>query len=94
MRQNLHSSFQEFKGDTVTLEMPDGVKVTDLRWISVWCKKFSVNFGDLFFDFDGQKDEEKDEGEGNEGKNGAKVSFPSLGLGMVITIVNFVFLLS
>ena len=86
MRQNLHSSFQEFKGDTVTLEMPDGVKVTDLRWISVWCKKFSVNFGDLFFDFNAQKDEERDEDDGNAGKSGAQASFPSLALAMVTAV--------
>ena len=73
--------------------MPDGVKVTDLRWISVWCKKFSVNFGDLFFDFDGQNDEEKDEEEGNEGKNGVEVLFTSLALGMVTAVASLLYLL-
>ena len=23
-------------------------KVTNLRWISLWCRQFGVNFGDLF----------------------------------------------
>merc|ERR1712115_616427 len=28
---------------------PDGVETTDLKWFSVWCRRFSANFGDLFF---------------------------------------------
>ena len=23
--------------------------VTDIKWLSVWCRRFQVNFGDLFF---------------------------------------------
>ena len=39
-----------FKGETVTLKLPDDLKVSDLKWISVWCRRFQVNFGDLEFD--------------------------------------------
>ena len=25
------------------------MKSTDLKWISVWCRRFAVNFGDMIF---------------------------------------------
>ena len=41
---------RRFSGETpIVLTLPDGVKVTDLKWISVWCRRFRVNFGDLLF---------------------------------------------
>ena len=33
----------------VTLTLPEDTKVSDLKWLSVWCRAFSVNFGDLIF---------------------------------------------
>jgi hypothetical protein len=33
----------------VKLTLPDDLKVTDLKWFSVWCRRFTVNFGDLIF---------------------------------------------
>ena len=33
----------------IELTLPDGVETTDLKWFSVWCRRFSANFGDLFF---------------------------------------------
>lgn len=31
----------------VLLKLPLGVKVRDLRWLSVWCRRFAVNIVDL-----------------------------------------------
>ena len=31
------------------LTLPDDLNVSDLKWFSVWCRQFSVNFGDLIF---------------------------------------------
>ena len=31
----------------IKLTLPEEVDVTDLKWFSVWCRQFSVNFGDL-----------------------------------------------
>lgn len=31
------------------MTLPPGTKVSDLKWISVWCRAFQVNFGDLIF---------------------------------------------
>jgi len=33
-----------------TLILPAGMKVSDLKWFSVWCRKFAVDFGSLEFD--------------------------------------------
>ena len=46
----------KYEGETVTLKMPANMKVGDLKWISVWCRKFSVDFGHVIID-------EKDNGE-------------------------------
>ena len=39
--------FDETKDLKLTL--PDDLKVSDLKWFSVWCRQYSVNFGDLIF---------------------------------------------
>ena len=40
----------QFSGDTdIKLTLPDTLKSTDIKWLSVWCRAFSVNFGDLTF---------------------------------------------
>nr|XP_024216271.1 protein Skeletor, isoforms B/C [Halyomorpha halys] len=30
------------------LRLPHGIKLKDIRWLSVWCRRFTVNFGDVF----------------------------------------------
>merc|ERR1712088_1204747 len=48
----------QFSGDKdIKLTLPDSLKTTDLKWISVWCRAFQVNFGDLTFP-DGWSQEE------------------------------------
>ena len=36
-------------GSKIKLNMPSGVSTKDLEWLSVWCRKFSVNFGYVNF---------------------------------------------
>ena len=31
------------------MTLPDDLKATDIKWLSVWCRAFSVNFGDIYF---------------------------------------------
>ena len=31
------------------LTLPGGLKPKEIKWLSVWCRKFKVNFGDIFF---------------------------------------------
>ena len=37
----------EFRDEDIYLTLPAGVNVRSLRWISVWCRRFGVNFGEL-----------------------------------------------
>ena len=35
-----------FDGNTdIRLTTPESLKTTDIKWLSVWCRKFEVNFG-------------------------------------------------
>ncbi len=34
-------------GQSVLLTLPQGWSTDELTWISVWCRRFGVNFGDL-----------------------------------------------
>jgi len=36
--------------EQVMLSLPPHMKVSDLKWLSVWCRKFTVDFGSLNFD--------------------------------------------
>ena len=38
-----------FSNDEVILTLPDSVVMSQLKWISVWCRAYKVNFGDLYF---------------------------------------------
>jgi len=35
--------------EAVTLILPEHLKVSELKWLSVWCRKFSVDFGNVIF---------------------------------------------
>ena len=45
------------KQTPIVLTLPDGLKVTDLKWISVWCRRFAINFGDFIFSSQDIQDE-------------------------------------
>jgi len=38
-----------FQDQEIELTLPPNLKTTDLKWLSVWCRRFAVNFGDMFF---------------------------------------------
>ena len=38
-----------FGDKDIKLTLPDTLNTTDIKWLSIWCRKFSVNFGDLIF---------------------------------------------
>ncbi|XP_021913275.1 protein Skeletor, isoforms B/C [Zootermopsis nevadensis] len=37
-----------FNNSDVLLRLPMGKRIRDIRWLSVWCRRFTVNFGDIF----------------------------------------------
>ena len=32
----------------ILLTLPDNIEVSELRWLSVWCRQFGANFGEAF----------------------------------------------
>jgi hypothetical protein len=53
------------QGSDIVLTLPPEIEIADLKWISVWCRRFSVNFGDLVLD-DAEDDAEEKEDESTE----------------------------
>lgn len=38
---------RRYRGDSITLSLPEGKTLKDISWFSVWCDDYSVNFGDV-----------------------------------------------
>jgi len=38
-----------YTNENVSLVLPPSMKVSDLRWLSIWCRKFGVDFGSIQF---------------------------------------------
>ncbi|XP_049281488.1 protein Skeletor, isoforms B/C isoform X1 [Anopheles funestus] len=38
---------RRYRNEDITLSLPEGKTLRDIRWFSVWCDDFSVNFGDV-----------------------------------------------
>ncbi|XP_028176404.1 protein Skeletor, isoforms D/E-like isoform X4 [Ostrinia furnacalis] len=41
------SPLRRYRGEGVTISLPDGVTLRDVKWFSVWCDEYAVNFGDV-----------------------------------------------
>ncbi|XP_055594127.1 protein Skeletor, isoforms B/C [Uranotaenia lowii] len=38
---------RRYRNEDLTLSLPEGKTLRDLKWFSIWCDDFSVNFGDV-----------------------------------------------
>ena len=38
---------RRYRNKDITLSLPDGKTLKDIKWFSVWCDEFAVNFGDV-----------------------------------------------
>jgi len=47
--QNVPILNRAFKNEDIELTLPGDLKLKEIKWLSVWCREFKVNFGDLFF---------------------------------------------
>ena len=45
-----------FDGKTLVLTLPENIEVKDLKWLSVWCRRFAINFGDFRFNVEDTTD--------------------------------------
>ena len=48
-----------FTGNDVTLTLPCSLDVTKVKWLSVWCRAFSMDFGSIIFPNNLTVDEDK-----------------------------------
>ena len=40
---------EKYSAKNIVLTLPGGKTLKDVKWLSVWCRAFDVNFGELFF---------------------------------------------
>lgn len=38
---------KRYRNKDITLSLPEGKTLRDIKWFSIWCDEFSVNFGDV-----------------------------------------------
>lgn len=38
---------KRYRNKDITLSLPEGKTLRDIKWFSIWCDDFSVNFGDV-----------------------------------------------
>ena len=41
-------SLKKMKNKDVLLTLPGTLKVRDIKWLSIWCKRFTVNYGEVY----------------------------------------------
>ena len=41
--------FEASRHENVLLHLPQNVRVSDLKWLSVWCRAYTVNFGEVIW---------------------------------------------
>ena len=41
---------EQFKSETFKLKLPPGIHVSDMKWLSVYCRKYTVDFGNISFE--------------------------------------------
>lgn len=39
---------KSYSKTNIILKLPNGLRIKDIMWLSVWCRRFTVNFGDIF----------------------------------------------
>ena len=47
--QNDQPPLGKMTNENVLLKLPNSLRVTDIRWLSVWCTRFTVNYGEVYF---------------------------------------------
>ncbi|XP_054714140.1 protein Skeletor, isoforms B/C-like [Uloborus diversus] len=52
----------KYSNQNIAITLPDGKKISDIKWLSVWCRKFAANFGYIIISDDIQLPKEADLG--------------------------------
>ena len=37
-----------YRGQNLVLSLPSGKTLKNIKWLSVWCEEFEVNFGEVY----------------------------------------------
>merc|ERR1719500_1448065 len=60
-------ALQEFKNEQFKITLPPGIHVSDLKWLSVYCRKFTKDFGNVkFAEAEGNHEDSEAEAEGSD----------------------------
>ncbi len=84
-----NTTLHEFNGEDVTLKLPAVYKTSELRWLSVWCRKYSVDFGNVYFPIRSSAEDDADEGHRGAGgvfKVTAALSLLLAGIAMTMLV--------
>lgn len=38
---------KRYRGKDINLTLPEGKTLRDIKWFSIWCEEYAVNFGDV-----------------------------------------------
>ena len=41
-------TLKRMRNENVLLTLPGTLKVTEIRWLSIWCRRFTVNYGEVY----------------------------------------------
>ena len=61
-----------FNGETIQIKLPNSLKTKEIGWLSVWCRQFSVDFGNVPFFMDSQNKPNKENEVENEAESSAE----------------------
>ena len=64
--ENSDQKLGEFNGETIKINLPKEIKFDEIGWLSVWCRKFGVDFGHLIFENYGSTNVNIDESEASK----------------------------
>jgi len=59
----------EFRNEQFKITLPPGIHVSDLKWLSVYCRKFTKDFGNVKFEDDHEESEAEAEGSDHDDQN-------------------------
>merc|ERR1719150_2795844 len=64
--ENSDQKLGKFNGETIKINLPKEIRFDEIGWLSVWCRKFGVEFGHLIFENYGSTNVNIDDNKQNE----------------------------
>ncbi|CAN7995529.1 unnamed protein product [Ixodes hexagonus] len=83
------ATLKAYKGANITIRVPDNKKITDFKYLAVWCEKFGVNFGHVMIPTDFKLPQPQTIGRGLKGAHGVTIDTVTLKDANTIELTNF-----